>query len=216
MHPYDEQYLKTAANTLGKAFDFAEKHLPGGVARFYDLFCTSTISRTFDGPDACPQVSDSGIELVLAVCEGDGIESLETMLSSEKRLPKGVRDRARWCGEALAFHQWMTGASFRAISLYLSADDLINLYTQNQTATPRAASLALEEIYLHTVVPTRLSTFRSVSGLTQAALSGASGVSLRAIQQYEQRKKDINRAHALSVWHLAQTLDCKVEDLLEP
>lgn len=215
MHPYDERYLKTATNALGKAFDFAEKHLPGGMSHFYDLFCTSAISRTFDGPDAHPQVSDSGIELVLAVCEDNNIESLETMLSSERRLSKDVRDRARWCGEVLALHQWMIGASFRAISLHLSADDLMSLYAQNRAVTPLMASRALEEIYLRTAVSTRLRTFRSVAGLTQAALAESSGVSLRAIQQYEQRQKDINRAHALSVWRLAQTLGCKVEDLLE-
>ncbi|KRO13672.1 hypothetical protein IV77_GL001137 [Olsenella uli DSM 7084] len=43
----------------------------------------------------------------------------------------------------------------------------------------------------------------------------ASGVSLRAIQQYEQRGKDVNHAQAISVHLLAQVLRCHTEDLLE-
>ena len=54
MRPYDEKLLGTAMSTVGKAFDFADKHLPGGMERFYDLFVTSAAARTFDGPDAHP------------------------------------------------------------------------------------------------------------------------------------------------------------------
>lgn len=47
------------------------------------------------------------------------------------------------------------------------------------------------------------------------ALAEKSGVSLRAIQQYEQRCKDINHGQGASLYRLAQTLGCRIEDLLE-
>ena len=47
------------------------------------------------------------------------------------------------------------------------------------------------------------------------AREGLGGVSLRAIQQYEQRGKDVNHAQAISVHLLAQILRCHMEDLLE-
>lgn len=47
------------------------------------------------------------------------------------------------------------------------------------------------------------------------ALAEKSGVSLRAIQQYEQRCKNINHGQGASLYRLAQTLGCRIEDLLE-
>ena len=52
-------------------------------------------------------------------------------------------------------------------------------------------------------------------GCTQAELAKRSNVSLRSIQMYEQRNKDINRASAETVLSLAKVLGCTMEDLLE-
>lgn len=215
-HSYDESLLPQAVNTLGKAFDFADKHLPGGMERFFDLFVASPTARTFDGPDAQPAVGISGIELVLAVCDSGQGSGLDMMLMSGRRLPRDQRDRARWCGEVLAYHQWESGRTFRAISTYLSAADLVALHADYRVASPRVVSAVIEKGLARTTAPTRLRTLRAAAGLTQAALADDSGVSLRSIQQYEQRKKDINHAQAISVYRLAQALSCRVEDLLEP
>ena len=40
-------------------------------------------------------------------------------------------------------------------------------------------------------------------------------VNLRTLQQYEHGTKDINKASVSSVYALAKTLNCNVEDLLE-
>ena len=42
-----------------------------------------------------------------------------------------------------------------------------------------------------------------------------SGVSLRSIQMYEQRNKNINKANADTVYQLAKALGCTMEDLIE-
>lgn len=52
-------------------------------------------------------------------------------------------------------------------------------------------------------------------GCTQAELARRSNVSLRSIQMYEQRNKDINKASAETVLSLAKVLGCTMEDLLE-
>lgn len=41
------------------------------------------------------------------------------------------------------------------------------------------------------------------------------GVALRMIQQYEERAKDINKTAGINLFALAQTLGCRVEDLIE-
>lgn len=66
-----------------------------------------------------------------------------------------------------------------------------------------------------TTLPSPLKTIRKARGMSQAQLSASSGVSPRAIQQYEQRAKDINKAQLSAAYKLAQTLGCRMEDLLE-
>ncbi len=50
---------------------------------------------------------------------------------------------------------------------------------------------------------TNLKRLRIFYGCTQAELSERSGVSLRSIQMYEQRNKDINKAGADTIYRLA-------------
>ena len=62
---------------------------------------------------------------------------------------------------------------------------------------------------------TNLKRIRMAYGCTQAELAERSGVSLRSIQMYEQRKKDINKASVTSVHRMAKVLGCTIEDLVE-
>lgn len=50
---------------------------------------------------------------------------------------------------------------------------------------------------------------------SESQLAKRSNVSLRSIQMYEQRNKDINKASAETVLSLAKVLGCTMEDLLE-
>jgi len=45
---------------------------------------------------------------------------------------------------------------------------------------------------------------------------GLSGIGLRSIQMYEQRRKNINRAAGETLRMLSRTLGCSVDDILEP
>ena len=60
-----------------------------------------------------------------------------------------------------------------------------------------------------------LKTIRESNNLTRKELSDVSGVSLRMIQYYEQGIKDINKTQAITLYKLAQVLNCNIEDLLE-
>lgn len=60
-----------------------------------------------------------------------------------------------------------------------------------------------------------LKTIRESKNLSQSKLAEASGVNVRILQHYEQGHRDINKAQALTVYKLAQALECTVEDLLE-
>ena len=60
-----------------------------------------------------------------------------------------------------------------------------------------------------------LKRIRSSYGCTQAELAKRSGVSLRSLQMYEQRNKDINKASVETLYRISKVLGCTIEDLLE-
>ena len=60
----------------------------------------------------------------------------------------------------------------------------------------------------------KLADIRNERGLSQRQLSEKSGVSIRMIQHYEQGFKDINKASAETIYRLAKSLNCKMEDLV--
>ena len=62
---------------------------------------------------------------------------------------------------------------------------------------------------------TNLKRIRSAYGCTQAELARRSGVSLRSIQMYEQRNKDINKASAETLYRISKVLGTNIEALLE-
>jgi len=62
---------------------------------------------------------------------------------------------------------------------------------------------------------TNLKRLRKTAGLSQRELSELSEVSLRQIQLFEQKKRDINHCHSIDLFRLSKILACKVEYLLE-
>lgn len=62
---------------------------------------------------------------------------------------------------------------------------------------------------------TNLQRIRISRGFSQGKLAKESGISVRMIQHYEQRRKDINGASAMTVYRLANALGCGCEDILE-
>lgn len=61
----------------------------------------------------------------------------------------------------------------------------------------------------------RLQEYRRRICLSQKELAEKADVPLRTIQQYEQRRKDINKAQAEYVIKLSQVLCCKPQELME-
>lgn len=62
---------------------------------------------------------------------------------------------------------------------------------------------------------TNLKRIREERGFSQGQLAVVSGVSIRNIQYYEQRYRDINKAQAITLYQISKVLKCKIEDILE-
>lgn len=210
MYAYNEMYLNDAMRNLGEAFDYSVNVLKIPMDEFLDIFIISGIAEQF----ACgvpKYVSGiSGTELVWEVLNRIGkhivfpAPQIEYDYSTEY-----------WCGWILAFYQWKTGKNFKEIKKYLPMSEIYKLYpTLHEASEDKFVDVA-NSILEHKKLPTKLQTIRKAIGLSQKELSDKSGVSLRMVQQYEQRAKDINKATASNLFALAQTLGCKAADLFE-
>ena len=210
IHAYQEIYLNKAQSTLGDAFDYAINNAGISGCNFVKLFLASSVSRGFESGEPKYISGRSGIELVYEIVS-------ETMGKSIDILPedKFGRSREYWIGWALAYYQWYSSRKFSDIFKVISYDEFERMYyTLHEADISKFVDIVTERINEH-FSDTNLKRIRLAYGYTQAELSLASGVSLRSIQMYEQRNKDINKANAETVYRLAKVLGCTMEDLIE-
>lgn len=70
-------------------------------------------------------------------------------------------------------------------------------------------------VSVHNEKETKLAARRRMMGYSQAVLAQKAGISLRTLQQYESRARDINRASYHTLFILAKSLQCPIEDIIE-
>ena len=210
IHAYQEIYLSKAQAALGDAFDYAVNacRIPG--AEFVKLFTASSISKRLENGEASVLAGKSGIELVIDIVLETTGEQLEV-----KPQERFGRSREYWIGWAVCYYQWLSARSYSDIFKVFSFSDLENIYyTLHEADVTKFAEIAEERMreYFH---ETNLKRIRSSYGCSQSELAKRSGVSLRSIQMYEQRNKDINKASAEALYRIAKVLGCTIENLIE-
>ena len=97
----------------------------------------------------------------------------------------------------------------------LSMEDLLKMYPVFHEMDISHFVDAINEKWDHYYRETNLKRFRTLAGLSQSELAELSGVSLRQIQLFEQRQRNINHTKAIDVLRLARGLGCRSEELLE-
>lgn len=210
MYAYDREYLEKAMTALGRMLDFAVHDLKYDADEFFGFFSNSRTSKLFEKGDFSVTVGISGIELTYKVIE-------ETFASTKRTKPTYSANRSAeyWAGWALAYYQWETSLTFADITKRIAIHDVIGLYWPYHEMDIRQFSDKMTELYRKTKRQTNLKTLRLNAGLTQRELSTQSGIPIRTIQQYEQRQKDINKAHTDALEKLSRVLSCTIADVIE-
>ena len=210
IHAYQETYLSKAQAALGDAFDYAINAcgIPG--EDFIKLFTASSVSKRMENGEPAFLAGKSGIEIAADVIFETTGRQLEAM--PEEHIG---RSREYWIGWAVCYYQWFSARSFSDIFKIFSFEDLQNMYyTLHEADITKFADIVDEKIKEY-FKDTNLKRIRASYGCTQAELAKHSGVSLRSIQMYEQRNKDINKASAEALYRISKVLGCTIEDLLE-
>ena len=207
---YQEIYLNKAQSILGDAFDYAINTCGILGSNFIKLFLASTVSERMENGEPAYLAGKSGIELVTEIVA-------ETMGKEIDQVPEERFSRSKeyWIGWAVAYYQWYSCRKYSEIFKAITFADLQQMYyTLHESDITKFVDIADERVRLF-FTDTNLKRIRSAYGCTQAELAKKAEVSLRSIQMYEQRNKDINKASVETVYRLAKALGCSMEDLIE-
>lgn len=209
IHAYDRIYLSAAQKTLAGMLDYLVNVLRYSLEEAWDFFLVSPFSRRFEQGDCSVVTGMSGQELAQAV-----LSKNTRNRAVESSYTEG-RSREYWAGWAIAYYQWDTGLSFSEIHSMISIGKIYGMYEPYHEMDIRQFVDKMNELYQEAHPETCLKTFRMLSGLSQAELAKQADVSVRTIQQYEQRQKHINKASGETILKLARALSCTMEELME-
>ena len=207
---YQGIYLSKAQSVIGDAFDYAVNTCRIIGTDFVKLFIASSVSKRMENGEPAYLAGKSGIEIVREiVAETKG---QELQIEPQEHFE---RSKEYWIGWAIAYYQWYSGRKYRDIFKVLSFEDLQKMYyTLHEADITKFVDIVDSKIKEY-FPETNLKRIRTAYGFTQAELAERSGVSLRSIQMYEQRNKNINKASADTMYSLAKALGCTMEDLIE-
>lgn len=209
-HAYQEIYLSNAQSMLGDAFDYAINVCNVCGENFVKLLSVSTISRRMEKGEPDCLAGKSGIEVAMDILEETTGKRPEIEPSE-----RFGRSKEYWIGWAVAYYQWYSNRKYRDIFKVVTFEELQKMYFTLHEADITKFVEIMDERMREFFVDTNLKRIRTVYNCTQAELARRSGISLRSIQMYEQRNKDINKASAETVLRLAKVLGCNMEDLME-
>lgn len=210
IHAYNELYLNDAIKNLSNAFDYAINVCKQEPNWFAKLFVQSGIAEQFERGNPAIISGKSGEELVLSILNTVyPNDSFPMPTYSEGRTPE------YWAGWALAQYQWMTSKRFKDIFNLIPLDEIISMYPIFHEMDISRFNESMEQKWSERKINTNLQEIRKNCGYSQSELARQSGVSLRSIQLYEQKVNDIDKAQAHTLYKLAKSLGCNIEDLLE-
>ena len=210
IHAYDKTYLSNAQKNLARMLDYLTNSLHVSLENAWHWFLTSKISMRFECGDCSVLSGMSGVELAFAVLQEAG----EPFPVSTPEYPFD-RTPEYWTGWALAYYQWNTGLRFSEIEHAIPIRTIWMMYDPYHEMDIRQFVDKLNEMYRNAKPETNLKTLRTLANLSQSELAAQTGISVRTLQQYEQRQKNINHAQTETLLRLSKVLDCTIEDLVE-
>ena len=210
IHAYQEIYVNKVQKTLGTAFDYAINTCGILGDEFIKLFIVSSISKRIENGEPLYLVGKTGIEIVFDIIS-------ETKYQVDLKDIEDTFDKSceYWIGWSIAYCQWYSDRSFNEIFEVFSYDELRIMYQHlHEADISKFVEIVDSRIkeYYH---ETNLKIMRKLCGYTQKEVAENSGVSLRCIQMYEERNKDINKASVETLYKLSKVFGCKIENLIE-
>ena len=210
IHAYAEDYLAGAQRVLGDAVDFAVMTLEIDPDTFGNAFAVSAASKQFARGNPRYVAGMNGCELARIV-----LDTTHTPYSDQDDIMFLDKSPEYWAGWSLAFYQWFSGRDFMSILEIVPLSRIIQMYSVFHEMDVAQFADHMDELIKSSSPSTQLKQRRTNCKMSQSELAADSGVALRQIQLFEQRKRNINNAAAITLLRLSKSLHCRMEDLIE-
>ncbi len=224
MGAYNRSYLENVKSNLGAMLDCGINTLEFGPRDFYNMFLDSDMSDKINRGDAYSICTLGGVELAeYVVCFAmNNSKYIHVKKASDPAFNQHLNDaiinvnsKEYWAGTVIAEYSWEKNMSYQELDGYISVEEVIGLYKDFANADSLVINIRLDEMLNAKKKVAKLKLRREMLGLSQSELAEQSGIPLRTLQQYEQRRKNINNAKAVYLVDLASVLRCEVRDLIE-
>ena len=120
---YPEEFVDSARNVLGEAFDWVANTCDDDLTQFASHFAKSPVGTLFEQGSPKYTMGVNGAELANAVMESLG-------LAAYQQEPEFWLDKSAeyWVGYMFALYQWERNIPFRTILAKISIEELLGLY----------------------------------------------------------------------------------------
>lgn len=211
MYAYNQIYLEDGMCNMADMFDYVANDCHMKLDAFMQLFIVTGLAEEYGRANPKYLAGMSGRELATEVFRISGYD--HDYVDHTLRIDKTPE---YWSGWVLAYYQWKSNRTFAEIMEYLSVEEIVYMYhPYHETSEDKFVDTIELIMKKNDKKETNLKQLRRLMGYSQKMLADKADVSLRAIQQYEQRQKDINKAQGKSLEKMAIVLGCRMEDLLE-
>ena len=210
INAYSEDYLENAQKNLGNMLDYAVYSMDLNLEKFYEMFLVSDVSKQFEIGNPAYIAGKNGCEL-----------AKEVLMQVGKTVPQKAEEMyldkspEYWTGWVLAYYQWYRRVRFSRIQKAVSVTEVYGMYETMHEADIMKFVTVMDEKLKAFYHETNLKRMRENAGYSQRQLAEESGVPIRRIQLFEQRRRDTNKTQLETAWKLARALACRIEDLVE-
>ena len=202
IHAYNEQFLGIIQTKVATIFELAVLEEQLDINDFAQKFISSHVCHSLETADPIYALGKSANELLALILDNNPL-NIET---------NSYASPEYWTGWVLAYAQWYFNKPYAAIISAIPCSTILDHYFPYHEMDI-TKSMDISAKYLNYTCP--LKRIRQSRKLSQAQLANLSGVALRAIKAYEQGTVDIAKAQAETLYALAQTLNCTIEDLIK-
>lgn len=120
-----------------------------------------------------------------------------------------------WAGMMLTYYVFKYDISYKEINNNINLEQVVDVFYPLHEAGEDKFFEFINSNLNKENKETNLKTYRKLNKMSQNELAEISGVELRSIEMYEQRRNDINKAQSITLYKLSKALGCTIEDILE-
>ena len=204
----NDRLVITAIEMMAEMFEFAKCYLRIECDEFFNLLNYTHLSDRIYNLDIIYIYGKSSIEIVNEICSANDI--IIKRIDKNKFLKS---DKHYWLGLVIASYCYGKRISFKEISKRIKPSQILKIYNTMHEAPHIKVIEEIDKIL--DSQESVLKSIRQLKNISQNELSILSGVSLRSIQMYEQKKKNISKASFEIVKRLANSLSVNPEELYE-